>query len=80
MKITSAKQLSTVLKEHRTQSKQSQTDVAKNVGLRQDTVSNFERNPESTKLATLFRLLASMELELEVHPRQREVKGWEEEW
>lgn len=85
MKITLAQQLSAVLKEYRKSRKISQTDIAKKVGIRQDTVSNFENNPDSTKLDTLFKLLSAMELELEVHPRNRETQSgqqgdWQEEW
>lgn len=82
MKITTAQQLSSVLKQNRTTRQQSQTDVAKQVGIRQDTVSSFEKNPNSTKLETLFKLLSALNLELEVHTRDRQVKAdsWQEEW
>lgn len=62
MKITSAKQLSAYLKDARLSQKLSQGRVADKVGIRQDTVSSFELNPESTKLDTLFKILASLEL------------------
>ncbi|ASI25656.1 transcriptional regulator [Aeromonas salmonicida] len=55
MKVTSAKQLSAYLKDARCLQKQSQGKVADKVGIRQDTVSSFELNPESTKLGTGFR-------------------------
>ncbi|MCV5519821.1 helix-turn-helix domain-containing protein, partial [Escherichia coli] len=55
MKVTSAKQLSAYLKDARLLQKYSQGKVADKVGIRQDTVSNFELNPESTKLDTLFK-------------------------
>ena len=84
MKITTAQQLSGVIKEYRSNSKLSQSDVAKKIGIRQDTISNFENNPGSTKLDTLFKLLSAMELELEVHPRNRptakQQDDWQEEW
>ena len=65
MKITSAKQLSAYLRDARLSQKLSQGKVADKVGIRQDTVSSFELNPESTKLDTLFKILASLELSLE---------------
>ena len=82
MKITTAQHLSSVLKESRTANKLSQSEVAKRVGMRQDTVSNFEKYPESTRLETLFKLLSALDLELEVHPRDRKSQAddWQEEW
>ncbi|MRF92847.1 transcriptional regulator, partial [Klebsiella quasipneumoniae] len=43
----------------------------------------FENNPESTKLETLFKILASLELELHVVKRGKnlsEGKVWNKEW
>ena len=85
MKITSAKQLSVALRNERKSAQCSQTVIANKTGLRQDTVSSFENNPESTKLETLFRILAALDLELEVHPRKRPLSDdssqtWQEEW
>ncbi len=90
MKITSAKQLANALQDIRKTRALSQTEVAKQVGIRQDTVSKFELNPDSTKLDTLFKMLAALNLELHVAPRgeslsseTKNVKsniGWKEEW
>lgn len=83
MKVTSAQQLSNVLKDHRKQQKQSQTVVARKVGLRQDTISSFENTPEGTRLDTLFKLLSALNLELEVKPRgsiYSNTEQWPEEW
>ncbi|HDZ8830192.1 helix-turn-helix domain-containing protein [Aeromonas hydrophila] len=84
MKVTSAKQLSACLKDARRLQKLSQGKVANKVGLRQDTVSSFEINPESTKLDTLFKILAALELSLDIKPRtdpsDSPSPGWKEEW
>lgn len=90
MKITSAKQLANTLQDTRKTKSLSQTDVAKQVGIRQDTVSKFELNPDSTKLDTLFKMLAALNLELHVATRGCDsvsetdnTKGnanWKEEW
>jgi HTH-type transcriptional regulator/antitoxin HipB len=48
MKVTSAKQFANALQNARKKSALSQTDVAKQVGIRQNTVSKFELNPDST--------------------------------
>ncbi|MCD9474235.1 helix-turn-helix domain-containing protein [Photobacterium phosphoreum] len=63
-----------------------QSDTAKLVGIKQTTVSAFENTPESTKLDTLFKLLAALDLELHVQPRnsnaetQSSNQQWNEEW
>lgn len=41
-----------------------QSENAKLVGIKQNTVSAFENNPDGTKLETLFKLLAALDLEL----------------
>ena len=84
-KITDAKQLSVELRNIRRSKKLSQTEVSKNVGIRQDTVSKFEHSPESTKLETFFKLLSALELEIEVKPRNTnnshtDDSAWSEEW
>ncbi|QSX37555.1 helix-turn-helix domain-containing protein [Shewanella sedimentimangrovi] len=89
MKVTTSKQLSNYLKDARLAMKLSQSKVANKVGIRQDTVSSFEQNPDSTKLETLFKLLSSLNLELEVRPRAsdadsagttHDTQNWKEEW
>ena len=84
MKVTSAKQLSAYIKDARLSQKLSQGKVAGKVGIRQDTVSSFELNPESTKLETLFKILAALELSLDIRPRtdpaENATPGWKEEW
>lgn len=92
MKVTTAKQLSNYLKDTRLSLKLSQSKVANKVGIRQDTVSSFEQNPDSTKLETLFKLLASLNVELEVKKRGASIdnirldntsldgQDWKEEW
>lgn len=84
MKVTTTKQLSAYLKDVRFTKKLSQGKVASKVGIRQDTVSNFELHPDSTKLDTFFKILSALNLELDIKPRgtvlQHENQGWKEEW
>jgi HTH-type transcriptional regulator/antitoxin HipB len=93
MKVTNSKQLSAYIKDTRLNLLESQSKVAKKVGIRQDTVSSFEQNPDSTKLETLFKILSALNLELEVKVRNSELsaqqqedktlannKTWQEEW
>lgn len=86
MKITNAKQLSVYLRDIRLAENLSQEKVASRVGIRQDTVSNFELQPGTTKLETFFKILSALDLELEVKPRgsqsyeTKSTDGWKEEW
>ncbi|MBY5948420.1 helix-turn-helix domain-containing protein [Photobacterium rosenbergii] len=84
MKVTSASQLSHLLQESRKEQGLSQSNTAQKVGIRQDTVSKFENAPEGTRLDTLFKLLAALDLELEVRPRGEQASSdteqWKEEW
>jgi HTH-type transcriptional regulator/antitoxin HipB len=93
MKVTNAKQLSTYLKDARLNEQLSQSKVASKVGIRQDTVSSFELNPDSTKLETLFKILSALNLELDIKIRNPQLvderrhdnatvpdQEWKEEW
>lgn len=92
MKVTTSKQLGNCLKDARLSQKLSQSKVASKVGIRQDTVSSFEQNPDATKLETLFKILSSLNLELDVRERGAgtenslldntpvDNKDWKEEW
>ncbi len=80
MKITTTKQLSAYLRDVRLGEKLSQTDVAKMVGIRQDTVSSFELRPDSTKRETFFKLISALELDIEITLRRDNNNDWQEEW
>ncbi|MBM7456006.1 HTH-type transcriptional regulator/antitoxin HipB [Oceanisphaera litoralis] len=88
MKVTNAHQLSAYMKDVRLTQKLSQGKIADKVGIRQDTVSNFELHPDTTKLETFFKILSALELELTVQPRNTSgtdsdsgaSAGWKEEW
>ena len=45
------------------------------MGIRQDTISSFELNPDSTKLNTLFKILSALNLELEVNVRNSKLSA-----
>ncbi|HEJ7885427.1 TPA: helix-turn-helix domain-containing protein [Serratia liquefaciens] len=82
MKITSAQMLAHTLRNERKKRNQSQSKTADSIGLKQATVSAFENNPDGTRLETLFKLLAALDLELQVTPRGKPVnpKTWDQEW
>ncbi|MBA8868023.1 type II toxin-antitoxin system antitoxin HipB [Pantoea agglomerans] len=68
--IYSPLQLANRLKLIRQRNGWTQSELAKKVGLKQATISHFENAPDSTSLATLFKLLQSLELSLEVHEKE----------
>nr|WP_196532447.1 MULTISPECIES: helix-turn-helix domain-containing protein [Proteus] len=83
MKVTTPAMLSAAMRDKRKQSKLTQAQTAKQVGIKQTTVSDFENKPESTKLETLFKILASLDLELHIVKRGstlNEGKAWSKEW
>lgn len=83
MKVTSPALLAAAVRDQRKISKLTQTDAAKQVGIKQTTVSDFELRPESTRLETLFKILAALDLELHVVKRGStldERKVWDREW
>jgi HTH-type transcriptional regulator/antitoxin HipB len=69
-KILSPESLGAALRNERKKKGLSQTDVGKSVGIDQPTVSKVEKGNPGTELATIFRLLAALELELVIQPRQ----------
>lgn len=68
--IYSPLQLANRLKLIRQRNGWTQSELAKKVGLKQATISHFENAPDSTSLATLFKLLQSLELSLEVQDKE----------
>lgn len=57
-----------------------QADISKQVGLRVTTISDFETKPESCKLGTFFKILAALQLQLEVTSRVKEPSADEHSW
>jgi len=84
MLVRSPTDLASYIANTRKELKLSQTEVGKKVGLKQQTISQFERRPGSTEIATLFRILSSLDLDIKVTPKHTEKlnasKGWKEEW
>ena len=62
MKVTSPSLLAAAVRDQRKLSKLTQSEAAKQVGIKQTTVSDFVLRPESTKLETLFKLLSALDL------------------
>lgn len=62
--VYSPKQLANLMLLARQKNNWTQAELAKRVGIKQATISNFENNPDNTKLSTFFKLLQSMNLTL----------------
>lgn len=86
MKITSPEMLAHSLKDARRRRHLTQQATAERIGIKQATVSGFEHHPERSRLETLFKLLAALDLELHVTERDRPGGetvgdgGWDQEW
>ena len=83
MLVPSPKELALRVISQRKKLKLSQTAVSKLAGVKQQTISEFEINPESTKLNTLFHILSAVNLDIyllakdEITPSKTK---WKEEW
>ena len=64
MLIKLPKELAAFVRDQRKQLDLSQSETASRVGLKQATLSNFETDPDATKIKTLFAILAALELEI----------------
>lgn len=83
MIVHSTVELATFTRDRRQRLRLSQGTVGDRVGLRQETISNFENKPETTQLATLFKILSALDFELHLVPKEESnqgKKGWSEEW
>jgi len=93
MKITTAKQLSSFLKDTRKNQGLSQNKTASTVGIKQDTISKFEISSANAQIDTMFKLLSALNLELNITPRSQHNNSqhndslqaqtpteWNEEW
>lgn len=83
MHIRSPNELAMFVIDQRKKQKISQAEVGKLVGLKQQTISDFERRPEGTKLSTLFSILSAVNLDINISTKDTTVnpkKLWKEEW
>lgn len=59
-KIYSPTQLANAMKLVRQQNGWTQSELAKKIGIKQATISNFENNPDNTTLTTFFKMIARL--------------------
>lgn len=83
MLIHSPQELALVIANQRKKTKMSQRMAADLVGLKQQTISAFENKPGSTELDTLFRILATVNLDIYIQPKGKTIQKdseWKKEW
>ena len=83
MFIRSPKELALFVISQRKKLKLSQAEVGKLVGLKQQTISEFEIKPESTKLSTLFHILSAVNSDIKVSAKDDVTPTktkWKKEW
>ena len=78
--LHSASELAALVIKQRKKLKLSQAMVAKKIGIKQQTLSAFENNPEGTKLQTLFYILSAVNLDLSALLKSSDENTWKEEW
>ncbi|MEL0630684.1 type II toxin-antitoxin system antitoxin HipB [Psychromonas aquatilis] len=78
--VYSPKQLADLMLLIRQTNNWTQADLAKRVGIKQGTISNFENNPDNTKLSTFFKLLQAMNLTLSVEDKNKKQHSNDEDW
>lgn len=80
MRINNETDLAAMIHGQRTELSQSQKEIADLVGLRQATVSAFEADPSGSRIATLFKLLSALDLEMELKPKHKTATQTVTEW
>ena len=75
--IPTPKQLAMVLNGYRKKLKLTQKQAAENVGLFPKTISALENSPDSSSIASLFKLLSALGLELVLKPKSTGRSGGE---
>lgn len=76
-KVTSPEVLGQLLKSARKQKGLTQDQAGNLVGLTQAMVSRIERGESNTRIDTLFRLMAALEMEMALEPREKAVEQYE---
>ncbi len=79
-KVTSPKVLGQVLKSARIRKGLNQQHAGSLVGITQAMVSRIERGESNARTDTLFRLLAALEIEMLLRPRDQSFPGEGDTW
>ena len=73
--IYSPVQLANYLKLIRQKNSWTQSELAKKIGIKQSTVSNFENNPDNITLTTFFKLLQALDMSMALYEKGDVVSG-----
>jgi len=73
-------QLGIALRSRRKELGLSQSEAAARGGLQQKTVSSLENDPQRCTIHSLYRLMAALEVELVLQPREGAVETCGEDW
>lgn len=69
--IYSPKQLADIMLLIRQMNGWTQSELAKKVGIKQATISNFENTPNKTTLSTFFKIVQAMDLTLSIQEKSQ---------
>lgn len=78
--INSPKLLGNVIRRQRKIKKLTQKTAGDAFKIEQSTVSSVEQGAEGTRLTTLFRLLAALDLEMVIRSKENTVRSSKESW
>jgi HTH-type transcriptional regulator/antitoxin HipB len=67
----SPRQLGNIVRRARKKRSLTQTELGRKVGCRQETISLIEGGNPATRIDTLLRVLASLDLEIRIAPRSK---------
>ena len=67
--INSPTQLANYMRLVRQKNRWTQSELAKRIGIKQATISNFENNPDKATVTTLFKILQSLDMVMVVHEK-----------
>lgn len=71
-------QLGSIIQSERLRQRLTQSELANRTGTQQKTISAIENGSEGTKLDTLLSVIASLGLDMQIVPRQRDSKSIED--
>jgi HTH-type transcriptional regulator/antitoxin HipB len=85
--IYGPQQLANQLKLIRTNNNWTQSEIAKRVGVKQATISNFENDPDRCQLQTLFKIMQALQVSVSIQQnngvspndftaREKDIEDW----
>lgn len=78
--VRTTQQLAMILQGYRKQINLTQKQAASKVGMLPKTISAFETNPDTGTIASLFKLLSALDLEIILQPKNSNHNNSSQEW